>query len=68
MWLPTWIGLSKQTLETVERNLQPKVAGIPATEERLDEINELVIETLSEMHPQIQGLRDYLDGMKFVQI
>jgi hypothetical protein len=68
MWLPTWIGINKQALEAIEKTLNSKVAGMPATEENLETINDAVIEVLVDKYPTITGLRDYLDGLKFVQI
>lgn len=68
MWLPTWIGINKEAKEAIEAELSSKVAGMPATEENLDTINDQVLEVLSQKYDQIEGLRDYLDGLKFVKI
>lgn len=68
MWLPTWLGINKEAKESIEGALRSKVAGTPATEEHLDEINEEVLELLATRYSSIEGLRDYLDGLKFVRI
>jgi hypothetical protein len=68
MWLPTWIGINKAAKDAIESELKSKVAGMPATEDNLDVINELVLEVLEKKYDQVEGLRDYLDGLKFVKI
>ncbi len=69
MWMPTWIGINRTALETIQEVLKAKVrdAGLAATDENLDMLNELVIETLVEKY-DVVGLRDYLDGLKFVAL
>lgn len=67
LWLPTWIGMNSATSVTILEQLKSKVVGLPATEENLDTINEMVIEVLAEKYPSVEGLRDYLDGLKFVR-
>lgn len=68
MWLPTWLGINRVAITAVEKELAPKVVGKAATEEELDAINDEVIELLAARHPEITGLRDFLDGLKFVSI
>jgi hypothetical protein len=53
-------------LERVEKSLGPKVKGLELTEQTLDAINEMVLEALESQFPELRGLRDYLDGLKFV--
>lgn len=67
MWLPTWLGINPAATKAVMEKLSPKVVGIPATEENLDKINDMIIEVLVEVYPSVDGLRDYLDGLKFVR-
>jgi hypothetical protein len=67
MWLPTWLGMNAATKAAVESELKSKVAGLPATEDNLDTINDALLELLTERFP-IAGLRDYLDGLKFVRV
>ena len=67
MWLPTWLGINRAVKDVLEQDLNSKVVGIPATEENLDAINEMVLESLLQKYP-ITGLRDYLEGLKFVQL
>lgn len=67
MWLPTWIGQNSTLKKEIEVVLKGKILGRPATEEVLDEAAALVVSYLSNKY-QIEGLFDYLDGLKFVQI
>ncbi len=67
MWLPTFIGLNKTLLEQLEGEVGKHMIGKDLTEEALDEANELVVDFLVRMNPAIEGLREYLDGLKFVQ-
>jgi len=68
MWMPTWLGINKTAKEAIEAELTSKVAGLPATEDNLDAINDLVLEVLAIKYERVEGLRDYLDGLKFVKI
>lgn len=68
MWLPTWLGINVEATKAIHEQLASKVVGISATEENLDQINDMVIEVLVEKYPLVDGLRDYLDGLKFVRI
>ena len=68
MWMPTWLGINKAAKETIEAELKSKVAGLPATEENLDVINDLVLDVLAAKYTGIEGLKDYLDGLKFVKL
>lgn len=67
MWLPTFIGSSADTKKKLEDELQEHVVGKQLTEATLDDINDLVIDALEDLHPAVEGLRDYLDGLKFVK-
>lgn len=67
LWLPTWLGINGAAKDAIEKKINESVVGLPATEENLDLINEKVIDTLLETYP-IVGLRDYLEGIKFVQV
>lgn len=68
MWMPTWLGINKAAKEAIEAELKSKVAGLPATDENLDAINDMVLEVLALKYDRVEGLRDYLDGLKFVKI
>jgi hypothetical protein len=64
MWLPTWIGMNASLKKEIEKALSEKFVGRPSTD--LDAMHEEVIDFLVTKFPHA-GLRDYLDGIKFVQ-
>jgi hypothetical protein len=66
-WLPTWVGMNTALLTRMQEKLIPTIQGRPLTEETLDEVNQLVIDFLVETFPQLTGMRDYLDGLKFIE-
>lgn len=66
MWLPTFIGMSTNVKKELERDLRSKIEGMDLTEENLDVIHEMVLDWLVGKYP-LPGLRDYLDGLKFVE-
>ncbi len=68
MWLPTWIGMNATLKKSVEDKLTDRIVGMEMTEESLDLIDALVIDCLLSMVPHVDGLRDYLEGLKFIQI
>jgi len=63
MWLPTWIGLNATLKRDMEKTLSERFVG--RTSEELDAMHEEVIEYLATRFP-LAGLRDYLDGVKYV--
>ena len=65
MWLPSWLGHNQKLKEDIEKEIGPKVVGREMTEEVLEEANQMVIEYICEKY-QVPGLKDYLDGLKFV--
>jgi hypothetical protein len=67
MWLPTWIGSNAVLKRKIEEELGDKIVGRPLTEAELDEINDEVIDLLEHLNPTVEGLREYLDGLKFVK-
>lgn len=67
-WLPTFIGMNTPLKKEMEKELSKKVLGRPLDERVLDEVHDLVIDWLCEKFPHIEGLRDYLDGLKYVTI
>jgi hypothetical protein len=67
MWLPTWIGQNHQLKVELEKELRHLVVDQPATEETLDTLHDAVIDYLVKKYP-IDGLFDYLDGLKYVEI
>jgi hypothetical protein len=66
MWLPTFIGLNSKMKIELEKELAPELVGKPMTEEVLDFAHDKVVEFILKRFP-LEGLRDYLDALKFVQ-
>ncbi len=67
LWLPTWIGVNAIVTKELQQAIETKVVGLPATEANLDIINEWVMDFLVDKFKEVTGLRDYLDGLKFIQ-
>lgn len=65
MWLPTWLGMNHKFKKDLEKKIADEV--VHKTTADLDEINQIVIDAIVEMHPAISGLRGYLDGIKFIE-
>lgn len=63
MWLPTWLGMNAKFKRELEKELADKFRGRTTAE--MDAIHEEVIDYIIEKYP-LPGLRDYLDGIKFV--
>jgi hypothetical protein len=61
MWLPTWIGMNTRLKQDMEKELTSQIVGKTA-----EEANDIVLDYLCSKFP-IEGLRDYLDGLKFIQ-
>lgn len=66
MWLPTWIGQNAQLKQEIERDLRNMIVGQELTEETLDSIHHLVIKYLCDKFPLIIGLKQYLEGLRYV--
>jgi hypothetical protein len=65
MWLPAFCADSR-TKKFIEEQLAPRLVGKVLTEEVLDWAHEQVLDILCDRH-KIEGLRDYLDSLKFVE-
>lgn len=66
-WLPTWIGMNAILKKDLEDTLKDKIVGREITQESLDEIDTMVIDFIVTKAKGVEGVRDYLDGLKFVQ-
>ena len=67
MWMPTWIGFNAALIREIEEYLARYLMGQPITEETLEKGHNLVLRMLAEKFPHLNGLFDYLDGIKFVE-
>lgn len=66
MWLPTFIGVDTSVKQRLEAAVANKFIGRPLTDDLLVEMHNEVVQTLTSFYPALNGLRDYLDSMKFV--
>lgn len=66
MWLPTWIGMNPTLKKELETELEPMLVGQPLTEELIERAHQHAVAFLVGRHPEFEGLRDYLDAIKFV--
>lgn len=67
MWLPTWIGINTPLKQELEGAIRSKLVGKELTSAVIDEAHDLIVEFFSNKFPNLVGLRDYLDSLKFVQ-
>jgi hypothetical protein len=67
-WLPTWIGMNAKLKKEIEDVLKSKVVGLTNSEEDLCKIDEMVFDLVDKKATHVTGLRDYLDGLKFVTV
>ena len=61
MWLPTWLGMNTKFKKRMEETVN--ING-----RTLDEAHEIVMNYICGQFPEMLGLRDYLDGLKFVNV
>jgi len=66
MWLPTWLGQNLQFKQDMERELRAQIVGKPIDPSTLDEVHRMIIDHICTKYP-LPGLRDYLDGIKFLE-
>jgi len=67
MWLPTWLGLNPNVKKELEAELRPMLVGQALTDELLQQAHDHTLAYLVKRHPEMEGLRDYLDALKFVR-
>jgi hypothetical protein len=65
MWLPTFIGMNSAMATELQAHLKEKLVGVELTEQVLDFAHDQVLDFLAQRFP-VEGLRDYLDALKFV--
>ena len=67
MFLPTFLGLNTVLLQEMENKIGPMLVGKEISEDVLDEANDYILDFIEEKFPDIKGLRDYIDAVKFIQ-
>lgn len=66
MWLPTWIGMNAALKREIEAELAKTIVNRTVSEGTFSEIDREIIEWLSKRFPKLEGLREYLEGLKFL--
>jgi hypothetical protein len=59
--------MNRELLHRLEQELRACIEGQELTEEALDHFHDLVVEKLVGLFPAIEGLRDFLDGLKYIR-
>lgn len=67
-WLPTWLGLNTPIKTELEDAISKHLIGKVLNDETLDTAHDLVVQFFKERFPNIEGLGDYLDALKFVKM
>jgi len=65
-FLPSFIGMNPLLKKELEEALKPIIEGQAWTESSIDQAHDLVLDFLEKKFPALRGLRDYLEGLKFV--
>ncbi len=67
MWLPTFVGMNTALIKRIEEHVSPLLVGQAITDELLEQADHLIIKFLENEFPNIRGIFDYLDGLKYVE-
>ena len=67
-WMPTFLGINNQFKNEMEKKLKTAVVGLTLDEKGLEAAHRLVIDYICEKNKGIQGLYDYLDALKYVDV
>ncbi len=67
MWMPTFIGMNGALIKEIEDHVAPLLIGQGLTEEALAIANDAALDFLTKKFPDISGLFEYLDGLKYVE-
>lgn len=68
MWLPHWLATNRNALTQLEQAVAAKLVGLEMTDATLDLAHDLVADSLQRQYPDVKGLRNYLDSLKFVSL
>lgn len=67
MWLPTWIGMNTKLLAELGEEAKKAALG-KVTTVAVRDAHAAVIDALVAKFPEIQGLREYLEGLRGVSL
>ncbi len=66
MWLPTWVGMNTRLIDELDKHLSKMFVNKVLSDALLDEAHHEVIRFLEKRFPQVEGMFDFLDSIKFV--
>ena len=66
MFLPLFLGQDPGLKKELDKTIGAEFVGKPLTDDVLDDMHERVLDIVCEKHKAVVGLRDYLDGLKYV--
>lgn len=69
-WLPFWIAMNPKLKQVLEGEMKTIVAfnGVTDSEEDLLQMHKHLLRRLSELFPEIDGLSEYLDALRYVRM
>lgn len=68
MWLPTFIGMNASLVAEIDAAVGEACMGLALDEKTLDIAESAAHQFLQQRFPNVPGLFDYLDGLKFVAV
>lgn len=69
-WLPFWVAVNPKLKTQLEGEMKALVAlnGVTDSEEDLLKMHKHLLQRLSELFPEIDGLSEYLDALRYVRM
>jgi hypothetical protein len=67
MWLPTCVGMNPAFVKDLDTRLRDLAVGRALTEELHDQMDATVIEAVCSYFPGVQGIDEYLNGLRHVK-
>ncbi len=66
-WLPTIIGMNRPLQTQIVDKVAAKIVGRPLDDETLDLAHDLVVDEIVNAFSRVEGLREFIDGLKFIR-
>ncbi len=67
MWLPSWVGMNTTLLTEMGEAVRAATVGKPV-DVAFVAGHEAVVNFITAKHPEIKGLREYLDALTYVRV
>lgn len=68
MWLPTFIGMNSSLVAEIDTAVAEACVGLDLNETTLDLAERAAHQFLEKRFPNIPGLFEYIDGLKYVTV